>query len=89
MAGNDTMGDCTIAAVVHTDQALAYLTGQKWTYPGDGVVETEYFDLTGGEDTGLVEARVLAAWTKGLFGHKLAAFAPINVKHQNVIKQAT
>ena len=28
MAGNDVYGDCTIAAVVHTDQATANLTNE-------------------------------------------------------------
>lgn len=88
MAGNDTYGDCTIAGVVHTDQATASLTGEPWTYPGDPVVEAEYFKLTGGQDTGLVETNVLQVWTgPGLFGHKLAAFAPLAVKHTKTIKQ--
>jgi hypothetical protein len=90
MADNDQYGDCTIAAVVHTDQATAHLTTEAWKYPGDAAVKAEYFKLTGGQDTGLVETNVLTAWnTVGLFGHKLAAFAPINVKHTKVIKQAT
>lgn len=89
MAGNDRYGDCTIAGVVHTDQATANLTHEDWTYPGDKVVEDEYFDLTGGEDTGLVETDVLKVWqsNSGLFGHRLDAFAPINVKHTQTIKQ--
>lgn len=89
MALNDRYGDCTIAAVVHSDQATANLTTQPWTYPGDEAVKTEYFRLTGGQDTGLAETDVLKAWIAGLFGEKLAAFAPVNVKHTKVIKQAT
>jgi hypothetical protein len=90
MACNDTIGDCTIAAVVHTDQATADLTTEPWTYPGDAAVSAEYFKLTGGQDTGLVETRVLRTWNQkaGLFGHELAAFAPLNVKHTKPIKQA-
>lgn len=91
MAGNDKYGDCTIAAVVHADQATASLTKEVWTYPGDATVEKKYFQLTGGPDTGLVEADVLKAWISkgGLFGQQLAAFAPLHVKHTPVIKQAT
>jgi hypothetical protein len=90
MAGNDRYGDCTIAAVVHVDQALGHMTKEPWTYPGDQVVEAKYFQLSGGADTGLVEANVLRAWTAkgGLFGHQLAAFAPLAVKHTTAIKQA-
>lgn len=90
MADNDRLGDCTIAAVVHSDQVTANLTTEAWTYPGDSVVSTEYLKLTGGPDTGLVETNVLKVWHgTGLFGHKLAAFAPVNVKHTKVIKQTT
>lgn len=89
MACNDRLGDCTIAGVVHVDQATANLTAEPWTYPGDSKVAAEYFKLSGGQDTGLVEAGVLRAWsTEGLFGHKLAAYAPLNVKHTVPIRQA-
>jgi hypothetical protein len=91
MACNDQIGDCTIASVVHTDQATANLTTEAWTYPGDSAVSSEYFKLSGGQDTGLAETAVLAAWltSPGLFGHELAAFAPIHVKHTRVVKQTT
>lgn len=89
MAGNDRYGDCTIAAVIHVDQATANLTAEPWTYPGDEVVVTEYLRLSGGKDTGLVEANVLKVWsTSGLFGHKLAGFASLNVRHLVPIRQA-
>lgn len=90
MADNDRLGDCTIAAVVHTDQVTANLTSEPWTYPGDKAVQAEYFKLTGGPDSGLVEAVVLKAWVAapaGLFGHELAAFAPIKVKQTKTIMQ--
>jgi hypothetical protein len=91
MADNDTIGDCTIASVVHTDQVAASLTSEPWTYPGDSPVRAEYFKLTGGADTGLVETRVLWAWhaKPGLFDRELAAYAPLNVKHTAAIKQTT
>lgn len=90
MADNDRYGDCTIAAVVHVDQALAHATKEPWTYPGDYEVAEKYLSMTGGQDTGLVEADVLKAWMArgGLFGHQLAAFAPLAVKHTTAIKQA-
>ena len=89
MAVNDRLGDCTIAGALHTDQAVAALTGEPWTYPGDDAVEQTYFGLSGGADTGLVETDVLRQWsTAGLFGRRLAAFAPLHVKHTQTIKQA-
>lgn len=89
MACNDQAGDCTIAGVVHTDQALAALTNEPWTYPGDETVLSEYFSLTGGQDTGLNETDVLRVWQQnGLFGRQLAAFAPLAIRHTVTIRQA-
>lgn len=89
MACNDQEGDCTIAAVVHTDQALANLTAEPWTYPGDRKVNAVYRRMTGGPDTGLVETDVLKAWSRkgGLFGQQLVAFAPVAVKHTVTVRQ--
>ncbi|MHB1950236.1 MAG: hypothetical protein ACYCQK_02025 [Acidiferrobacteraceae bacterium] len=89
MACNAQEGDCTIAAAVHTDQATANLTGEPWTYPGDPAVNSVYRQMTGGADTGLAETRVLRAWSApgGLFGRRLAAWAPVAVKHLTTIKQ--
>lgn len=89
MALNDRYGDCTIAAVVHTDQVLSNLTGEPWTYPGDIAVARTYLGLTHGADSGLVETDVLKAWglPGGLFGRQLAGWAPVNVRHTQVIKQ--
>lgn len=89
MAANDRYGDCTIAAAVHTDQAMARLTQEWWAYPGDEAVVATYLKLSGGQDTGLVETNVLTVWNqRGLFGHRLAAWAPVNVRHQPVLKQS-
>lgn len=89
MACNDQAGDCTIAGVVHTDQATAALTRESWVYAGDEAVLTQYFKLTGGQDMGLAETDVLRVWsTTGLFGCTLAAFAPLNVRNTVTIRQA-
>jgi hypothetical protein len=89
MAANDHLGDCTIAAVVHTDQATAALVNEPWSYPGDSAVTTEYFQLSNGQDTGLSETTVLQVWNStGMFGCELAAFAPLAVKHTQTIRQA-
>ena len=90
MACNDQEGDCTIAAVVHTDQATASLESETYVYPGDPAVHTEYRTLSGGGDTGLAEPVVLSKWSakpNGLFGKVLYAYAPLNVKHTKAIKQ--
>lgn len=88
MAGNDNYGDCELAAVVHTDQALSKMERVEYTYPGDAAVIAQYFEMTGGADTGLVTTNVLSKWhTDGLFGHTIAAWVPVHMRHQTVLKQ--
>ena len=89
MDGNQTYGDCTIAAAQHADQVWAHLEEFAYEPPAESVIASTYFALTGGADTGLVEATVLKAWqTEGLFGNKIAAYAPIAPKHLVTVKQA-
>jgi hypothetical protein len=78
MFGNDVYGDCTIAGVVHLIMAWNAKEKGNSPIPTLEATEAQYLDLTGGEDTGLNEADVLSRWhSKGLFGNKAAAFAPI------------
>ena len=79
MAANDKYGDCTIAGVIHMLQLAYAEVGEEFKYPGDDAVVETYLRLTNGADSGLVMVDVLKEWTtKGLFGVKLAAWAPIN-----------
>ncbi len=88
MDGNDKMGDCTIAAAQHADQVWAHLEEFAYEPPAESEVEQTYLSLTGGQDTGLVEATVLQTWqTAGLFGRKIAAYAPVAPKHVMTVKQ--
>ena len=82
---HDQYGDCTIAGVAHLIAAWNAEVKENDPVPrASSVVET-YFSLTGGEDTGLNEQVVLEAWrTDGLFGEKIAAYAPVN--HQNIVE---
>jgi len=89
MDANDQYGDCTIAGVAHA--IVAWNARYKHTTPvptTDQIVET-YFSLTGGQDTGLVEADVLTTWKRhGLFDNRIELFAPVrNVADE--IKEAT
>jgi hypothetical protein len=89
MALNDTYGDCTIAGVIHMLQLAYAEIGEDFEYPGDEAVKTEYFKLTGGADTGLVEHDVLKTWmTDGLFGTKISAYAPVNIKNRDEMAAA-
>ena len=84
MMDNDRLGCCTIAGVGHAIMSWNAEVSQHDHVPNDSEVEKTYFALTGGADSGLVEANVLNHWHRtGLFGHKIAAYAPVE-KHDFV-----
>lgn len=83
MALNSELGDCAIAGLVHLLQVYYAELGETFVYPGDDIVRSTYFGLTGGQDTGLVLTDVLTAWmTNGLFGTKIAAHVPVNPRDE-------
>lgn len=87
--GNDKYGDCTIAGIAHLIQIWNWLFGRSLPVPGEAEIDSTYFRLTGGGDTGLVEANVLKTFkTVGLFGQKIKLYAPIKVTNRTAIKQA-
>src|SRR6202158_2231807 len=61
MDGNDTLGDCTIAALAHADTVFHGLLGKKTILLKQTVVKL-YMHLTGGVDSGLNELDVLNYW---------------------------
>lgn len=88
MDGNDTLGDCTIAAAAHAETVFNGLIGKKKIFSKRSVVKL-YFHLTGGSDSGLNELNVLNYWqSKPVDGSKIQAFVSINVKNHSHIKQA-
>jgi hypothetical protein len=87
--GNATYGNCTIAGVSHLLTAWNLETGEHDAIPDETDIVQTYFDLTGGEDTGLNEAEVLKTWHRsGLFGNKIAGYAPVNPKDLLQLHQA-
>jgi hypothetical protein len=89
MALNDQLGDCTLAGVIHMLQLAYAEIGEIFDYPGDEVVRDTYLHLTGGADAGLVEHQVLQTWMRdGLFGTKIAAYAPINIQNRQEMAAA-
>jgi hypothetical protein len=86
--GNDQYGDCVMAATAHLIEAWDSEVHEHDAVPTGDVVVAEYFKLTGGADAGLNEQHVLQTWHKsGLFGHKIAGYAPVNVKDITSIHQ--
>lgn len=87
---NDVEGDCTIAGVDHLLRAWnAQYPLEVVRVPTEPTIERTYRNLTGGADTGLVEANVLQTWmTKGLFGTRIEGYAPIHPTNLLTIHQA-
>jgi hypothetical protein len=89
MDGNDTYGDCTIAAVAHAITMYDGLANAHPVVMSTKSVEKVYFKLTGGQDTGLNELDVLNHWQSNMVAReKILAFASIDPKNHDHIKQA-
>lgn len=90
MDDNDRLGCCTVAGVDHLIAAWNATYGQNDPRPTDAEIESTYFSLTGGADSGCVEADVLKTWkTDGLFGNQIAAYVPVKPRsileiHQSI-----
>src|SRR5205085_1887044 len=61
MDGNDSLGDCTIAALAHASTVFHGLVGKR-SIMSDKSVKKVYLHLTGGVDSGLNELDVLNYW---------------------------
>ena len=88
MDGNDSLGDCTIAALAHAVTLFRGLVGKTDILSQQAVVKL-YMHLTGGVDSGLNELDVLNYWRKtAVGGDKILAFATIDVKNHTHVQQA-
>src|SRR5438477_9082891 len=88
MDGNDTLGDCTIAALAHAETVYNGLVGKKKIWGEKSVIKL-YFHLSGGVDSGLNELDVLNYWRKHTAdGDKILAYASIDVKNRKHLQQA-
>jgi hypothetical protein len=88
MDGNDTLSDCTIAALAHAETVFNGLIGKKKIMAQKAAVKL-YMHLTGGVDSGLNELDVLNYWqSQGTEGDKILAFVKINQKNHTHVQQA-
>jgi hypothetical protein len=95
MYGNDSVGDCTCAAVGHViNQLTFYGIGTEYE-PTTAHVLAMYSAITGynpadpNSDTGAYCQDVLAYWRKtGLEGHKIVAYAALDVSNLTEVHQA-
>jgi len=89
MDGNDTLGDCTIAAVAHAITLFHGLVASKKVIMSKTDVVKLYMHLTGGVDSGLNELDVLNYWqSNSVDGDKILAFVKIDPKNHTHIEQA-
>jgi len=89
MDGNDTLGDCTIAAVAHAITVFDGLVGHKKVIMSKQNAVKLYMQLTGGVDSGLNELDVLNYWqSNSVDGQKILAFATISPKNHTHVQQA-
>jgi hypothetical protein len=88
MDGNDSLGDCTIAALAHAATTYHGLIGKQKIMSKPAVVKL-YFHLTGGIDSGLNELDVLNYWRQhSASSDKILGYASIEPKNHVHIKQA-
>jgi hypothetical protein len=88
MDGNDTYGDCTIAAMAHAITVYNGLTGTSNIMAQQDIVKL-YFKLTNGIDSGLDELNVLNYWqSNAVDGEQILAFASIEPKNHSHVQQA-
>ena len=80
MDGNDTYGDCTIAALAHAVTVFRGLISKKKIWDQKNVVKL-YFHLSGGVDSGLNELDVLNYWQS----HRASATADLARPHRLVV----
>jgi len=88
MDGNDTVGDCTIAALAHAITVYEGLVGTK-TIMSKAAALKVYYHLTGGPDTGLNELDVLNYWQSNkVDNEQILAFAKIDPKNHTHVQQS-
>ena len=86
MDGNDSLGDCTIAALAHAETLYHGLLGTQKIMAKTAVVRL-YMHLTGGVDSGLNELNVLNYWRQNpVAGDKIINYVSIDPKNHTHVQ---
>lgn len=94
MMKNDTLGDCTCAAMGHMVLNWTANSTSPITVSDEDVVKaysavSGYDPSTGADDNGAVELDCLNYWqSTGIAGHKISGFATIDVQNIDQVKAA-
>jgi hypothetical protein len=88
MDGNDSLGDCVMAATAHAETVWNGLIGKK-KIPTKCAVKRQYKKLTGGPDSGLVMLDTFKTWrTNSFFSEKIDAFVENDITNKTQIMQS-
>jgi len=88
MDGNDTLGDCTIAALAHATTVFRGLVGSQKDIMAKQAVVKLYMHLTGGVDSGLNELDVLNYWRQNSVANdQIMAYATVDPKNHTHVQQ--
>jgi hypothetical protein len=86
--GNDTLGDCTIAALAHAETTYNGLVGKEAIMSKQAVVKL-YLHLTSGVDSGLNALDVLNYWRQHRVSHdQIITYVSIDPRNHTHIEQA-
>ena len=89
MDGNDTVGDCTIAALAHAITLFRGFVAKKPSIMPAAQVLKLYYSLSGGVDSGLAELNVLNYWRQHkVSGDEILAYVSIDPKNHLHVRQA-
>lgn len=87
---NDQLSDCGPAAAAHLLRCARFLTGrQDFNDISDDDVRQFYFEVTGGQDSGVVMTDMFDVWQKhGLKGDKLIAYLRVDMTNMQHVRAA-
>jgi hypothetical protein len=88
MDGNDTIGDCTIAAVGHAQTVYRGMDSALCVYGSTDLVKL-YYQLTGGQDDGLACLDVLHYWNHtDINKDRILAYVSVDPRNHSHVEQA-
>ena len=89
MAMNDVLGTSVLASVVHILQLAYNEVNEHFEVPSAWEIESAYSELDKNDDGNISIADTLDYWmTHGLFGTKISAYIPVDIKNRQEMKRA-
>jgi len=89
MYGNDQYGCCGFAAVGHSIDTWTANAGGKTVHVDTDQLIRDYFDCTGGVDSGVTEDQLISYWkTKGICGKKIVGDCEVDKGDSILQRQA-